>query len=405
MPKPRSKPRRAASESARTVARSIYLDHSATTPLDPRVLDAMYPSMTDAFGNAASITHALGQAAALAVETARGQTAGLLNAEPKEIIWTSGATEANNLAIKGVAAAIRTEGRHLITQATEHNAILDACTWLQSEGFEVTVLPVDGTGRVRTSDVVSSLRPDTILVSIMYANNEIGTVQPIREIGAICRGRGIVFHTDATQAVGKIPVDVRADNIDLLSLSAHKLYGPKGCGALFVRNRTPRLRLVPLLHGGGHERGMRSGTLNVPGIVGLGVACELARTAMVAESRRIAALRDEFEATLLAQIPGAAVNGDRSHRLPHCTSLTFSGVEAEALLVAMPDLALSTGSACTSASVQPSHVLRAIGLSEAQAHSTLRVSLGRWNTQEEIAHSVRRIVESVHRLRELGSFN
>src|ERR1041384_5922355 len=299
MPKNTSDPRRKRSAVA-AAGRLIYLDHNATTPLDPRVFEAMRPAFTDRFGNAASITHALGRAAAQAVESSRGQVSTLLHADAKEIVWTSGATEANNLAIKGAAMALRSQGRHIVTQATEHNAVLDPCTWLQGEGFDVTVLPVAPDGRVRLSDLTAPLRPDPLLVSIIFANNETGVIQPVGEIGNICRERGILFHTDATQAVGKVPIDVRTAKIDLLSLSAHTLYGPKGCGALYIRTRTPRLRLAPLLHGGGHERGLRSGTLNVPGIVGLGAACDFARAEMTAQSRRMSALRNQLETAILA---------------------------------------------------------------------------------------------------------
>ncbi|HEX4797079.1 MAG TPA: cysteine desulfurase family protein [Humisphaera sp.] len=368
----------------------MYLDYNATTPVDPRVFQAMAPYFTQVFGNAASKTHAYGRAADAAVTHARNQVAALLNVEQddrlgaREIIWTSGATESNNLAIKGVAESYTDKGRHIITQATEHKAVLDPCNRLASRGYEITVLPVDSGGRVSPEQLAAAIRPDTILVSMMYANNETGAIQPIREIGRMCKERGVIFHSDATQAVGKIPVDVEADGIDLLSLSAHKIYGPKGVGALYVRKKNPRVRLSPLLDGGGHERGMRSGTLNVPGIVGLGLACEVARQDMASDRQRLAALRDRLQSALSQIVGPIVVNGDQDHRLPHVANLSFPGVDGMSLLNALEEIAVSSGSACSSASLEASHVLRAMGLSEDLAHSSLRFSLGRFTTSTEI---------------------
>jgi len=384
----------------------IYLDYNATTPVDPRVFEAMAPYFTRVFGNAASATHAFGRAAEQAVLHARNQVAGLIHAEiderlgAREIIWTSGATESNNLALKGAAHAARDKGRHIITQATEHKAVLDPCRRLADEGFEVTFLPVDRNGRVSAEQVSGAIRPDTILVSIMYANNETGVIQPIREIGAICKERGVLFHSDATQAVGKIPVDVAADGIDLLSASAHKLYGPKGAGFLYVRKKNPRVRLLPLLDGGGHERGFRSGTLNVPGIVGLGLACEIAGREMAGESSRLRALRDRLQAALRARVGPVVVNGDEQNRLPHVANISFPGVDGNSLLNALDDIAISSGSACTSASMAASHVLLAMGLGEALAHGSIRFSLGRFTTPEEIDFTIERFAAIIPRLRE-----
>jgi cysteine desulfurase len=377
------------------------MDHNATTPLDPRVFEAMTPFLTTAFGNSASRSHSYGHDADQAVEAARAQTAKLLNAADKEIIWTSGATEANNLAIKGVAYARRDRGRHIITQATEHHAVLDPCRWLSDEGFDVTVLPVDAVGRVDPDQVICALRADTILVSIMWANNEIGTIQPIREIGIACQNRNILFHTDATQAVGKLSIDLAAEPVDLLSLSAHKFYGPKGSGALYVRTKSPRIKLVPLFHGGGHERGMRSGTINVPGVVGLGAACDLCRRDMAADATKLSALRDQLEQGILSRVSGVRVNGDIAHRLPQTTHLSFDDVEAEGMLVALRDVALSTGSACTSANMEPSHVLSALGLPEAAIYSSIRFGLGRDTTVDHVRHVTDRVIEAVDRLRGL----
>lgn len=380
----------------------IYLDHNATTPVDPRVFEAMRPYFCDVFGNAASRTHSFGQAAAAAVDAARGQVATLLNADPSEIIWTSGATESNNLAIKGVAEMHASKGRHIITQLTEHKAVLDPCKRLQSLGYEVTFLGVDRAGRVSVEELAAAIRPDTILVSIMYANNETGTLQPIREIGELCHARGVLFHTDATQAVGHVPVDVKSDNIDLLSLSAHKLYGPKGAGTLYVRKRNPRVLLSPLLDGGGHERGFRSGTLNVPGIVGCGEACRIAGELLGSEMGVMAQLRDRLERELLARNKFVTINGDIQHRLPHTTNLSFAYVEGESIMLAMDDIAVSSGSACTSASLEPSHVLAAMGVSPTLAHSSIRFGVGRFTTAEQIDYTVEKLTASLARLREMS---
>ena len=383
----------------------IYLDYNATTPVDPQVFEAMRPYFTELFGNAASSNHSFGQAAQAAVVKARNQVAAILNVEQddrqgaREIIWTSGATESNNLAIKGVAQTYRDKGRHLITQVTEHKAVLDTCQRLESEGFEITWLPVNSAGRVSPEELSRKIRPDTLLVSIMYANNETGTIQPVREIGAICKERNVFFHTDATQAVGKIQVDVDAEGIDLLSLSAHKLYGPKGCGALFVRRKGPRVRLMPLFDGGGHERGYRSGTLNVPGIVGLGAACDIARERMPAESQRLSALRDRLESTIRSAVDRVLVNGDVDHRLPQVSNLSFAAADGNSMMNALDDVAVSSGSACTSASLQASHVLRAMGLEDELAHNSIRFSLGRFTTPDEIEYVAAKVIRIVRSLR------
>ena len=383
----------------------IYLDYNATTPVDPRVFAAMSPCFTQIFGNAASTTHAFGRAAAQAVLTARNQVAALLNIEQdarlgaREIIFTGGATESNNLAIKGVAECYRDKGRHIITQGTEHKAVLDPCAKLQSQGVDVTILPVDSGGLVSLDDLRNAIRPDTILVSIMAANNETGAIQPFREIGAICKERGVIFHTDATQAVGKFPVDVEADGIDLLSLSAHKIYGPKGMGALYVRKKNPRVRLTAQLDGGGHERGFRSGTLNVPGIVGLGQACQIAADEMANERLRLSTLRDRMESALSERVGPVVINGSRTSRLPHVANLSFPGVDGATLLNSLDDIAVSSGSACSSASMQASHVLRAMGLSEELAHTSLRFSLGRFTTTEEIDQVIEKFSRLIPSLR------
>jgi cysteine desulfurase len=379
----------------------IYLDHHATTPVDPRVLQAMLPYFSTEFGNPASTTHEFGRRAAAACEHARQQVATLIGAEPKEIIFTSGATESCNLAIKGVAAAHAKRGNHLITAVTEHHAVLDPCKRLAREGFEVTFLPVDRFGLVDPGDVRRAISDKTILISIMAANNEIGTLAPIAEIGRIARERGVLFHTDAAQAVGKIPLDVRAMYIDLLSVSAHKLYGPKGVGALHVRRRPP-LRLMPLFDGGGHERNLRSGTLPAPLLVGLGKACELAGAEMAAESARLRALRDRLQRGLEAQIEESRLNGHPTQRLPGNLNLSFAYVEGEALLMSMKDVAVSSGSACTSANPEPSYVLKAIGLSDDLAHASIRFGLGRFNTEEEVDYTIGCVTETVDRLRRMS---
>ena len=361
----------------------------------------MMPYLTSAFGNAASRTHSWGRHAAAAVESARAKVAKILHAGAQEIIWTSGATEANNLAIFGVVHAYKDRGRHVITQVTEHNAVLDPCRQLEREGVEVTYLPVDKSGRVSTDSVAAAIRPDTILVSLMWANNETGVMQPSREVGHLCRAKGILFHTDATQAVGKVSVDVEADRIDLLSMTAHKLYGPKGCGVLYVRSR-PRVKLSPIMFGGGHERGFRSGTLNVPGIVGLGMACEIAEKEMKGEYQRLADLRDHLEHSLVSSIDHVSVNGAGAMRLSHVSNLQFGYIEGESLLLALDDVAASSGSACTSAKMEASHVLRAMGLDEEAAFASIRFSLGRGTTKNEVDFAVQRVVEVVKHLRQFN---
>ena len=378
----------------------IYLDYNSTTPVDPRVLEAMLPYFSQKFGNAASRSHAFGWAAEEAVELAREQVAALIGAEPKEIVFTSGATEGDNLALKGVFEAYAAKGNHIITVSTEHKAVLDSCKHIERLGGEVTFLPVDHEGLIDLGQLEAAIRPETVLIAVMYANNEIGVIQRVSEISEVARRRGVLFFTDATQAVGKIRVDVTADGIDLMALSGHKLYGPKGIGALYVRRRNPRVRLVAEMDGGGHERGMRSGTLNVPAIVGLGKACELCRLEMVADAERLGPLRDRLEAGLLA-LGDARVNGSREHRLPQVTNISFGGVDGEALLAGLgKDIALSSGSACTSASMEPSYVLKALGLDDELAHSSLRLGLGRWTTAEEVDFAITRIGETVSKLRQ-----
>ena len=380
----------------------IYMDYQATTPVDPRVLDAMLPTFRDAFGNAASRNHSFGWAAEQAVELARKQIAGLIGASPKEIIFTSGSTEAINLAIKGVAEMYGSKGKHIITGQAEHKAVLDTCMHLEKLGFEVTYLKPDEKARVRVEDVRAALREDTILVTVMWANNEVGTLNPIREIGALCHEKGTLFFTDATQAVGKIPVDVQADGIDMLCLSAHKIYGPKGAGCLYVRRRKPRVRLVAQVDGGGHERGMRSGTLNVPGIVGLGMACELCHHELEAEIKRSSELRDHLQERILSALDHVEINGDEKHRLPGNLNLSFAYVEGESLLMGMDDIAVSSGSACTSASLEPSHVLRAMDVGDDLAHSSIRFGIGRFTTRAEVDYVADKVIEAVKRLREMS---
>jgi len=378
----------------------IYLDYNSTTPVDPRVLDAMLPYFTEKFGNAASRSHAFGWVGEEAVDIAREQVARLLGAETKEIVFTSGATEGDNLALKGVFEAYASKGNHIITVLTEHKAVLDAAHHIERLGGEVTFLPVNPEGLIDLGQLEAAIRPTTILIAVMYANNEIGVIQPIAAISAIARRYGILFFTDATQAVGKVPIDVNADNIDLLTLSAHKIYGPKGIGAIYVRRRDPRVRLTAQMDGGGHERGMRSGTLNVPAIVGLGKACELCGQDMIMEAARVAKLRNRLEKGLLT-IDGARVNGSREFRLPHTTNISFPGVDGEALLAGLgKDVALSSGSACTSASMEPSYVLKALGVEDQLAHSSLRLGLGRFTTEEEVDYAIGRIGETVASLRE-----
>jgi cysteine desulfurase len=385
-----------------TSSMPIYLDNHATTPLDPRVLEAMMPYLKEQFGNSASRNHAFGWVAEEAVETGRKQIAALLGATAKEIIFTSGATESNNLALKGVAEMYAERGNHIITAATEHKAILDTCKRLEKEGVRVTYLPVQANGLVDLDMLREAMTDKTILVSIMYANNEIGVVQPIREIGKMCKERGILFHTDAVQAAGKIPVDVIADNIDLLSISGHKVYGPKGVGALYVRRKGPRVQLTAQMDGGGHERGMRSGTLNVPGIVGLGKACELARLEMKEESKRMAYLRDKLKDRLMAALDETYINGTMEHRLPNNLNISFAYVEGESLLMGINDVAVSSGSACTSATLEPSYVLKALGAGDDIAHSSIRFGIGRFNTEAEVDYVAQKVISVVLKLRELS---
>lgn len=380
----------------------IYMDNHATTPVDPRVLEAMLPFFSEEFGNAASRNHSFGWRAEEAVEEARNQIARLINANPREIIFTSGATEGNNLAIKGVAEMYRDKGNHIITQVTEHKAVLDTAKTLERQGFEVTYLTVDRFGLIDPDDLLRALRDETICISIMAANNEIGVIQPVEEIGKIAKERGVLFHTDAAQAAGKVPVDVEAWGADLLSLSAHKLYGPKGIGVLYVRRRNPRVRLSPIIDGGGHERGMRSGTLNVPGIVGMGKACEIAGEEMEQEAESTSALRDKLQESILSQMDEVYINGHPERRLPGNCNLSFAYVEGESLLMGLSEIALSSGSACTSASLEPSYVLRALGVGDELAHSSLRFGIGRFNTEEEVEYVVARVKETVDRLREMS---
>jgi cysteine desulfurase len=380
----------------------IYMDNHATTPLDPRVLEAMLPYFTEKFGNAASRNHSFGWSAEEAVEKARQQVASLINATAKEIIWTSGATESDNLMIKGVAEMYREKGNHIITEAIEHKAVLDTCKNLEKHGFEVTYLPVHKDGRVDPEDVRKAIRPTTILITVMYANNEIGAVNPIAEIGKIAKEHGIFFAVDGVQAVGKIPVDVQKDNIDLLAISAHKIYGPKGVGALYVRRRNPRVQLSAIIDGGGHERGMRSGTLNVPGIVGLGKACEICQQEMPEESKRLLSLRERLRKGLEAKLDEVYINGSLEHRLPNNLNMSFAYVEGESLLMGINDVAVSSGSACTSATLEPSYVLKALGVGEDLAHTSIRFGLGRFTTEEEVDYVTDKMVQVVTKLRELS---
>ncbi|HEV3483094.1 MAG TPA: IscS subfamily cysteine desulfurase [Candidatus Acidoferrales bacterium] len=380
----------------------VYLDNHATTAVDPRVLEAMLPYFTEKFGNAASRSHEFGWKAEDAVENARGQIARLIHASPREIIFTSGATESNNLAIKGVAEEHRGKGNHIITQATEHKAVLDTCKRLETSGCKVTYLPVHPDGLIDLDELRCTITPNTILISIMYANNEIGVIQPIEAIGKVAKEKKVLFHVDAAQAVGRIPIDVQKEGIDLLSISAHKIYGPKGVGALYVRRKNPRVDLSAMIDGGGHERGLRSGTLNVPGIVGLGRACELCQKEMVEESERLRRLRDKLKDAITSRLEGTSINGSMDHRLPNNLNVSFAGVEGDALLMGINDVAVSSGSACTSATLEPSYVLRALGVPEEVAHSSIRFGLGRFNTDEEIEYAAARVVETVKRLRELS---
>ncbi|RKR31316.1 cysteine desulfurase [Paraburkholderia sp. BL17N1] len=380
--------------------RPIYMDYSATTPVDPRVVETMVPFLYEQFGNPASRSHSYGWEAEEAVEAARGHVAALLNADPREIIWTSGATEGNNLALKGAANFYRGKGKHIVTVKTEHKAVLDTCRELERQGFEVTYLDVDDQGLIGLEVLQGALRPNTILVSVMMVNNETGVIQQIEEIGEICRARGIVFHCDAVQAAGKIPIDLQRVKIDLLTVTAHKLYGPKGIGALYVR-RKPRIRIEAQIHGGGHERGMRSGTLPTHQIVGMGEAFRIARLEMAQEAERVRALRDRLKSGL-TQLEEVYVNGSLEKRIPHNLNVSFNFVEGESLIMGMKNVAVSSGSACTSASLEPSYVLRALGRSDELAHSSIRFTLGRFTTVEEVDEVIRQVTETVTKLRELS---
>ncbi len=380
----------------------IYLDNNATTPCDPRVVDAMVPYFTQNFGNAASRNHSFGWTAEEAVDYAREQIAKLIGADPKEIIFTSGATEADNLAIKGVYEMYASKGNHIITTTIEHKAVLDTCKHLEKQGAEVTYLAVDDQGMINLQELEKAITPKTILVAIMYANNEIGVINPIREISAIARKHGVLVMSDAVQAVGKIPVDVNKDGIDLMAFTAHKMYGPKGVGALYVRRKNPRVKVTAQIDGGGHERGMRSGTLNVPGIVGFGKACEICNNEMASDTERIIKLRDKLENELLA-VEESYLNGHKTNRLPHVANISFKHVEGEGLLMGINKfIALSSGSACTSASLEPSYVLKALGLGDDLAHSSLRFGLSRFTTEEEIDYTVNAVKQTVHKLREMS---
>lgn len=379
----------------------VYLDYSATTPCDPRVVEKMLPYLTEKFGNPASRSHAYGWEAQKAVEEARANVAALVGADPREIVWTSGATESDNLAIKGAAHFYKDKGRHLITVKTEHKAVLDSMRHLETEGYEVTYLDVQENGLISLDDLKKAIRPDTTLVSVMAVNNEIGVIQPIKEIAAICHEHGIIYHCDATQAAGKIPLDVNEMGIDLMSLSSHKVYGPKGMGALYVR-RKPRIRLECQMHGGGHERGMRSGTLAAHQIVGMGEAYRLAKIEMPAEMERLRKLRDRLWDGIRNNIPDVYLNGDWEHRAPFNLNVSFAYIEGESLMMAMKDIAVSSGSACTSASLEPSYVLLALGRDPELAHSSIRFTLGRFTTEEEIDFTIKTLIESVRRLRDLS---
>ncbi len=395
----------------------IYMDHHATTPVDPRVLEAMLPYFTETFGNAASRNHVFGWEAEAAVDEARHQIASAMNAADKEIVFTSGATESDDLAILGAARMYRQKGNHIVTGQTEHRAVLDTCEALQKEGFEVTYLPVDRRGRITPEELRAAMTERTILVSLMLANNEVGTIQPIAELASVCRERGVLFHTDAVQGFGKIPFDVETMHVDLASVTAHKIYGPKGVGALYVRSKNPRVRLSPIILGGGHERGLRSGTLNVPGIVGFGKAAETCMAEMETEARRLRLLRKRLYEGIVSRVEDVSLNGpplpevaeDGSlapggpeERLPGNLNLSFAGVEGEALLMGLRDVAVSSGSACTSASLRPSHVLKALGVPDDLAHASIRFGLGRWNTEEEVDFTVEAVARTVKRLREMA---
>ena len=380
----------------------IYFDNHATTPLDPRVLEAMMPYLTNTFGNSASRNHSFGWAAEDAVEKAREEVASLLGAHPKEIIWTSGATESDNLAIKGIAHFYQERGKHIITSKIEHKAVIDACRALEVDGFEVTYLTPGRDGLISVDQVEAAMRDDTILVSLMHVNNELGVINPIKEIGALTRERKVFFHCDAVQSIGRLPFDVNELNVDLVAISGHKIYGPKGVGALYVR-RKPRVRLAPIIHGGGHERGFRSGTLNVPGIVGFGKACALAEAEMHEEDKRVAALRDRLHKKITDALPEVYLNGSQEHRVSGNLNISFAYVEGESLLMAInKDVAVSSGSACTSASLEPSYVLRALGVGDELAHSSIRFGLGRFSTEEEVDYVANLVIDAVTRLRDMS---
>ncbi len=380
----------------------IYMDYHATTPMDPRVFEAMKPYFMETFGNSASRNHSFGWVAEEAVEKSRKQIADLIGANPKEVVFTSGATESNNLAIKGVAEMYAEKGNHMITAATEHKAVLDTCKHLEKKGIRVTYLPVQTNGLVDLEMLKDAITDKTILISIMYANNEIGVLQPIAEIGKLAKSKGVLLHTDATQAVGKVPVNVIKDNIDLMSLSGHKMYGPKGAGALYVRRKSPRVQITAQMDGGGHERGMRSGTLNVPGIVGLGEACAICNAEMPEESKRMAHLRDKLRSKLEAELDEVFINGTMEHRLPNNLNISFAYVEGESLLMGINDIAVSSGSACTSATLEPSYVLKALGAGDDLAHSSIRFGLGRFNTEAEVDYVAAKVIDVVKKLRDLS---
>ncbi len=380
----------------------IFLDYHSTTPVDPRVVQEMVPYFTEHFGNAASRNHAYGWEAEAAVEKAREQIAQLVGANPKEIIFTSGATEADNLAIMGVMEMYKEKGNHIITTPIEHKAVLDTCKYLEQKGCEVTYLNVDQYGMINLEELKAAIKPNTVLISIMFANNEIGTIQPVAEIGKIAKEKGVLFHSDAVQAIGKVPVNVESMGIDLMSITAHKMYGPKGVGALYIRRKNPRVRIAEQMHGGGHERGMRSGTLNVPSIVGFGKAAEIARLEMTEESKRLVGLRDKMHREITKAIPEVYLNGHPTQRLPHNLNLSFAYIEGESMIMGMKELAVSSGSACTSASLEPSYVLKAIGVGEELAHTSIRFGLGRFTTNEEVDFAIKKVIETATKLRELS---
>jgi len=385
------------------MSKAVYMDYLATTPVDPRVVEAMLPFFTSTYGNAASRNHQFGWEAEEAVESARKSIADAIGAKPSEIIFTSGATESNNLSLAGLWEMYKDKGNHIVTLVTEHKCVLDTAEYLQREkGVDVTFLQVKEDGLVDINELKSALRDDTLLVSVMFANNEIGVLQPIEEIGKLCKDRGIFFHTDAAQALGKVPIDVEKLGVDLLSMSGHKVYGPKGIGALYVRKRKPRVKLKPIIHGGGHERGMRSGTLNVPAIVGFGKAVEIAVSEMQTETARAEKLRNRLESALLEQLDYTQINGNKDNRLPGLSNISFAYVEGEGLMMAIPDIAVSSGSACTSASLEPSYVLKALGLSDELAHSSIRFGIGRFTTDEEVDYVIESMVRGVKKLRELS---